>query len=1066
MNPALKYFCRYCLTWLIEFWLRPQDILAEIKRNDLGNTAFWTAFINGLLLGILLCATSWLQTRNILVEVSVATACIFACLFRIILAAVDENTDDDFIYTLISTVSIIFFVDKIPIFGESNTYNDFIMVMFIGTIISLFIFIVSVAGKESDEGDEFVDIIACWLIVVVVCLGCATTITNISVIAIAIVFSLSMGIFIRKLPIFYDENSITNKQTEWLQSFWLLFSILSGTFWIISVISYSDLVSEKLEKFALFFMITPMIVTGLPFWIFIALVSLWQYRNKNIISYSQEIFLQKIPFLWQTFAYPLPGLANYLFKIGQQNIQDGLTAIETTQYKTLQNKAVKTAIFQLASHQNTAFNFCAEYTLKYNTNTANKLALTGSFGCAIAGLIKHKKDHDKQNVRFYLGELKDGIIINYLVDFQSEKSINNEITKFIFIRERKLSERLKYSEEKLSLCRNYVGYTDFAYLLKNYQHYLIQDFISIPRLSFSQFNIDYQQTWLKYGWSVLNEIIKLLVILKDYPELTSQSARQEFLIKTIEILKDIDLNIYPDYWKNIGIELALHWIDLLEKEILQARKFQWLKLDIKLEKSAYLLNTQNLLLCVINVSNTTARNLLIQVEDNQTIHWNHQSTRLNILETQQQKTVQLEFECHETGEYRISGKLTAEDISSNPYSVPFTFQINVGKKGKPYQVQDIQPYYTGEGLGSDRVFVARTELIHWLHSYWKQPEAKPAIALMGQRRIGKTSLLNKIQRSGLSEVNLIPVLIDLQDGIQNDYVFLNKTAQKMAIALNQAAITLSTENSYAAFTDFLHNLKPQLQQNRFLMMLDEAELIFDSRFSNQLADFLRALMQGHQHPLLLLFCGTYLLQRKAQEYYSIFFNTVQFKKVSYMNAQEAAEVLEKPAGEILQYDPDSLKTAYQLTRGQPLLLQTLGANLIENFNQAVWNGEERSHYVSLNDLDHAAKTLVEHGSPAFEQHWQDNQGAAHYVLSALAWAIDEINRPSLDMNGLLNIMQQERLIIPENSEKQVFAVLERLIEEEILVRENLNLSYRFAVPLYRRWIAWRWSPELVQNESI
>jgi len=40
----------------------------------------------------------------------------------------------------------------------------------------------------------------------------------------------------------------------------------------------------------------------------------------------------------------------------------------------------------------------------------------------------------------------------------------------------------------------------------------------------------------------------------------------------------------------------------------------------------------------------------------------------------------------------------------------------------------------------------------------------------------------------------------------------------------------------------------------------------------------------------------------------------------------------------------------------------------------------------------------------------------------------------------------------------------RLTEEEILVRENV--AYRFSVPLYRRWIAWRWSPELVRNESL
>jgi hypothetical protein len=39
------------------------------------------------------------------------------------------------------------------------------------------------------------------------------------------------------------------------------------------------------------------------------------------------------------------------------------------------------------------------------------------------------------------------------------------------------------------------------------------------------------------------------------------------------------------------------------------------------------------------------------------------------------------------------------------------------------------------------------------------------------------------------------------------------------------------------------------------------------------------------------------------------------------------------------------KTAYQLSHGQPLLLQTLGATLIDNFIAAVFEGKERSNEV-------------------------------------------------------------------------------------------------------------------------
>jgi hypothetical protein len=65
------------------------------------------------------------------------------------------------------------------------------------------------------------------------------------------------------------------------------------------------------------------------------------------------------------------------------------------------------------------------------------------------------------------------------------------------------------------------------------------------------------------------------------------------------------------------------------------------------------------------------------------------------------------------------------------------------------------------------------------------------------------------------------------------------------------------------------------------------------------------------------------------------------------------------------------------------------------------------------------------------------------------------------MNSLRGIMNDKSLLVPE---KDVFDILERLVDEEILVCDGVK--YRFSVPLYRRWIAWRWSPELVRNESL
>lgn len=172
-------------------------------------------------------------------------------------------------------------------------------------------------------------------------------------------------------------------------------------------------------------------------------------------------------------------------------------------------------------------------------------------------------------------------------------------------------------------------------------------------------------------------------------------------------------------------------------------------------------------------------------------------------------------------------------------------------------------------------------------------------------------------------------------------------------------------------------------------------------------------------------------------------------------------MLEKPSRNILEFDPAVLHDAYRLTRGQPLLLQSLGATLINRFNAIVLNGGERSNYVSLLDLEQAVTEMVEQtDNAAFANHWKDSDVHTHRVLAALAWATSEIDRRQLNLDGIIAAMQETRLLLPS---MQPFQIIERLADDEICMRDGP--TYRFAVPLYRRWIAWRWPPERIREEK-
>ena len=41
-------------------------------------------------------------------------------------------------------------------------------------------------------------------------------------------------------------------------------------------------------------------------------------------------------------------------------------------------------------------------------------------------------------------------------------------------------------------------------------------------------------------------------------------------------------------------------------------------------------------------------------------------------------------------------------------------QVRIAGAGRPFETPGYQPYVTGEGLGIDRAFVGRSDLIDWL----------------------------------------------------------------------------------------------------------------------------------------------------------------------------------------------------------------------------------------------------------------------------------------------------------------------------------------------------------------
>lgn len=846
-------------------------------------------------------------------------------------------------------------------------------------------------------------------------------------------------------------------QIKLLGIYWLFFPLLALVFWLPNP-SIPEL-NAKLDILALFFAIAAPIFSGLIIWPLAGLVALWQFRASNISQHTEQSFSLTLPFRWQTFAYPLPSLRRYLTKLcAQRGPVIALNAIQAIQFRSLQMHAARHAALDLATDPHIALPFCGQVAITTNTTTLIPLSLTGSIAKAVAVLAATRKMENEQPLQLYVVEFPPQRRL--ILPFLSRAETTPWLDLFQTTRQRGLPERLDFAINEIKSCPPNPYLAEFRALLKTFSSLTCANPLQGFQLrsSLIEPEINPNTIWLYEGWQIVNTIQTSLAELEIYRNLGTPNARREFLEYLGRKLQAVSWEGFSEYWGSIGKELIAHWVNLLAEEAKQI--WEWLHLDVQPIHETLATGQQTLQIQIHNPTARLARNIRLCLDETPGMEWHHAEAKQAFLEGGKEAPMSLELETHQQGSFRISGRLDAEDLTGRVLSLPFAFQLRIAQAGQRYRLPDYQPYIAGEGLGNDRTFVGRQELLHWLRGLWLQPDGKPAVALVGQRRIGKTSLLNKIKRDGLPDNRLLPILVNIQ-GVIGDYDFLNSSAREMAAHLKLPQPVLDRANPYPDFKDFLLGLKPQLAPQRFLLMLDEADLIPQRQLGDSLPGFLRALMQEPEYPTLLLFCGTHALKRMSLEYSSILFNTAQFRTVSYMTAAEAAEVLEKPARDILEFDPAALDDAYRLTRGQPLLLQSLGATLINHFNAIVLNGGERSNYVTPRDLDKAAAELAQQDNAAFEQHWQDSDAATHRLLAALAWATDETDRLQLDLPGIEARMAETRLTLPP---KDTFKIVERLADEEILLREGR--TYRFAVPLYRRWIAWRWPPERVREEPL
>jgi hypothetical protein len=210
-------------------------------------------------------------------------------------------------------------------------------------------------------------------------------------------------------------------------------------------------------------------------------------------------------------------------------------------------------------------------------------------------------------------------------------------------------------------------------------------------------------------------------------------------------------------------------------------------------------------------------------------------------------------------------------------------------------------------------------------------------AIVGNRKIGKTSLLQRARTRMQASGKVMPWLVNCQT-VRNAADFFTEFTTVSGQSLPSAS-----PKGFAAAIRILRQQGPPP-----VLLLDEVDRLLADDYAQgeSLAAEWRALAQeGVCH---FVFCGSTGLARCLKNPHSVFYNFPQPLRLGYLDPVTARLVLTQPLetlGIALEDEDSIVNGAVEITSGHPNLVQYIGRELVEAANQ------RRERLILVSDLD-------------------------------------------------------------------------------------------------------------------
>lgn len=330
----------------------------------------------------------------------------------------------------------------------------------------------------------------------------------------------------------------------------------------------------------------------------------------------------------------------------------------------------------------------------------------------------------------------------------------------------------------------------------------------------------------------------------------------------------------------------------------------------------------------------------------------------------------------------------------------------------------------------DGLFTGRRDIVLEIERDILRAAQTPTLLLYGQRRMGKTSILNQLP--ALLGPMFLSVTADCQAPAmaESPAAMLRYLSRCFANALN-ARLRIAPDdeagrsargaslipldqlqtNPYSVFDDWLEVFESRLPSDtRVLLCLDEFERLqatIDAGWGERLFDALRHWLQ-YRPAISLMFVGSHTFEQMGPAWTDRFLHARRLK-VSFLAEADVRQLLTRPSPTFnLAYAPGAVEAVFAASHGQPFLTQALASELVHHMNRT------KRRIAEPGDVESSMVEVLERSAEYFADLWQ-GRSAPERALMAAAARGDHVDPHSPAAQSLRDydvLDDQGRLLVP------------------------------------------------------